>query len=96
MVIARASPAREAAQIAVFGTEWRRKVDWLLVWDIAADGGALASTAIAMLFGYRALTISIKEETIEADLQRQSDCATYAGVAGALAAVSFGVGLIAL
>lgn len=71
-------------------------MDWLLVLDVAADGGALVSTAIAMLFGYRTVTVRIDNETLTADLQRQLDCATYTGIAGTVAAVAFCVGLMTL
>jgi hypothetical protein len=69
---------------------------WLLILEMAADGGALVSTAIAMLFGYRAATFTIKDDTLEADLQRQSVYAIYAVIASALATVSFAIALISI
>lgn len=71
-------------------------MDWLLIIKIAADGGALASAAIAMFFGYRAATLTINEGMAEADLRRQSNYAIYAGIASALAAASFAVALLSI
>lgn len=71
-------------------------MDWLLILNFAADCGALASTAIALLFGYRAVAFSFNERTVEPDLRRQSDYAIYAGIASALAAMSFAVALLSI
>jgi hypothetical protein len=71
-------------------------MDWSLVLELAADGGAFASTAIAMLCGYRAAHYTINDETLEGDLRRQSDYAVYAVIASALAAASFGIALMSI
>ena len=71
-------------------------MDWLLILKIAADSGALAATAIAIFFGFRAFTVPEGEEASVGYLQRQSTYADYAGVTGALAAAAFVAGLIAL
>lgn len=71
-------------------------MDWLLVFDMASDGVALASATIALLFGYRAATLTVGEDTPEADLSRQSDYAIYAAVVSALAAASFGMALLSV
>jgi hypothetical protein len=71
-------------------------MDWMLVFELAADGGALASTAIAMLFGYRAAIFTINDDTLEGDLRRQADYAVYAVIASALGAASFGIALMSI
>ena len=71
-------------------------MDWLLILTIAAQGGAVASTATAMLFGYRAATFTIDERTAEADMRRQSDYVSYTGAASALAAASFVAALLSI
>ncbi len=69
-------------------------MNWLLILDVAANGGALASTAIAVLFGYRTVTVRSEGDPPKAELERQLDCATYTGISATVAAVAFCVGLM--
>ena len=61
-------------------------MEWLLIFDLVADGAALACTGIATFFAYRTATIPISEDSFEDDMRRQSHCGTYATLTGALAA----------
>jgi hypothetical protein len=67
----------------------------VLILDLAANIGGLASTVIALFFGYRTATMPIDEGVSEADLHRQSVCGSYTVLAAVLAAVCFGMGLLA-
>jgi hypothetical protein len=71
-------------------------MDWLLVFDLASDGVALVFAMLAVLFGYRAATFTVSDDTLEADLIRQSDYAICAAVVSALAAASFGIALLSI
>lgn len=71
-------------------------MDWLLVLDMASDCGALASSSVAMFFGYRAAIFTIADDTVESDLRRQSDYAIYAAVVSAAAAASFAIALLSV
>jgi hypothetical protein len=69
---------------------------WVPILEVAVDGVAIASTCIATLFGYRAVSHAVGETSPEADLQRQSVCATYAVVAGGMAAAAFALKLLGI
>ncbi len=71
-------------------------MDWWLFVEVAANVGALASTVIAILCGYRAATFAVSDETVEADLRRQSGYAIYAVVASAMATLSYAIALLSI